>query len=74
MNDFLADEMVKHRLLNAAVESGVPLTDIFPEVSHALNVKAVPRVVRIVRRATSRFCLTTRCDAAQHIRVMRALV
>jgi hypothetical protein len=34
--------VVKHWLLNAAVEFGVPLFYVFPAVSQALNVKPVP--------------------------------
>lgn len=42
MDTSLADEVIKYWLLNTAVEFGVPLTHIFPEVSQALNVKPVP--------------------------------
>src|SRR3954464_8858827 len=42
MDSSLADEVIKHWLLNTAVEFGVPLTHIFPEVSQALNVEPVP--------------------------------
>ncbi len=35
-------ETIRHWLLNTAVEFGVPLTHLFPEVSQALNVKPVP--------------------------------
>jgi hypothetical protein len=38
----LLTEITRHWLLNAAVEFGVPLTHLFPEVSQALNVKPVP--------------------------------
>jgi hypothetical protein len=42
MDSSLAEEVIKHWLLNTAVEFGVPLTHIFPEVGQALNVKPVP--------------------------------
>jgi hypothetical protein len=42
MASSLTDKVIKHWLLNTAVEFGVPLTHIFPEVSQALNVKPVP--------------------------------
>jgi hypothetical protein len=34
--------MINHWLLDAVVEFGIPLAHLFPEVSQALNVKAVP--------------------------------
>jgi len=42
MDSSLPDEVIKHWLLNAAVEFEIPLTYIFPEVSQALNVKPIP--------------------------------
>lgn len=36
-------EIVRHWLLNTAIEFGVPLTCIFPEPGHSLNVKPIPK-------------------------------
>src|SRR6266849_2582850 len=41
-NNFQADEVIRHWLLNTAVEFGVPLTCLFPEISQGLNVKPIP--------------------------------